>query len=89
MKYKKSEMSHSMKPEKRGRADVYPSKPRGCDDKRDAPYMAIDKVTKYRSDPLAHHTDHEVPDARRGEYMVKMIKDPSLFAEGRDGHEDY
>lgn len=74
---------------KQGKADVYPSKPRACDDKRDAPAMAIDKLAKFRSDPLAHHTMNEAPDARRGEYMVRTVKDPYIFAQEGVGKEDY
>jgi hypothetical protein len=73
-------MKDKMYKSSKGKADVYPSHPRACDDKMDAPYSAIEKVAKYRSDPLAHHMMNEAPNASRGEYKVSMIKDPSLFA---------
>ncbi len=82
-------MRDKMRMERKGKADVYPSHPRACDDKKDAPFEAIEKAARFRSDPLAHHTMGEAPNASRGEYMVKMIKDPNIMMHESGGKKDY
>ncbi|CAB4128130.1 hypothetical protein UFOVP270_40 [uncultured Caudovirales phage] len=74
---------------KKGKADVYPSHPRGCNEFSDSPYDAIEKVAKYRSDPLAHHMMSEAPHSSRGEYKVRMVKDPNVLMHESGGKEDY